>query len=62
MAHNRHGQREEYPLLSISIGVVSLKSEDCSQLDAAQLASLASEAKRHAKAIPGYSLHIIEAV
>jgi EAL domain-containing protein (putative c-di-GMP-specific phosphodiesterase class I)/GGDEF domain-containing protein len=60
VAHNRHGQREEFPLLSLSIGVVILKAEDGERLDAGQLASLASEAKRHAKAVPGYSLHIME--
>lgn len=61
VAHNRHGQREEFPLLSLSIGVVTLRPEHCARLDASQLAGLASEAKRHAKAVPGYSLHIIEA-
>ncbi|WP_271103639.1 bifunctional diguanylate cyclase/phosphodiesterase [Pseudomonas tohonis] len=61
IAHNRHGEREEFPLLSLSIGVVNLRAEACSHLDASQLAALASEAKRHAKAVPGYSLHIIDA-
>ncbi|HBX54166.1 bifunctional diguanylate cyclase/phosphodiesterase [Pseudomonas sp. UBA2684] len=60
VAHNRQGQREEFPLLSLSLGVVHLHSEQCGQLDAGQLAGLASEAKRHAKAVPGYSLHIID--
>ena len=60
VAHNRHGQREEFALLSLSLGVVHLRAEQCAQLDAGQLASLASEAKRHAKAVPGYSLHIID--
>jgi diguanylate cyclase (GGDEF)-like protein len=59
-AHNRQGQRQEFPLLSLSLGVVHLRPEQCAELDAAQLASLASEAKRHAKAVPGYSLHIID--
>jgi len=59
-AHNRQGQRQEYALLSLSIGVVYLHSDDCAQLDASRLAELASEAKRHAKAIPGYSLHILD--
>lgn len=62
IAHNRNGQREEFPLLSLSIGVVNLTPEACSQLDAGQLAGLASEAKRYAKAVPGYSLHILDAV
>lgn len=62
IAHNRSGQREKFPLLSLSIGVVNLTPEACSQLDAGQLAGLASEAKRHAKAVPGYSLYILDAV
>ena len=61
VAHNRQGQRQEYPLLSLSIGVVQLQELDCPHLDAAQLAEMASDAKRGAKAIPGYSVHIIEA-
>ncbi|MGA4637067.1 bifunctional diguanylate cyclase/phosphodiesterase [Pseudomonas solani] len=62
IAHNRRGEREEFPLLSLSIGVVNLSAEACAHLDASQLAALASEAKRHAKEVPGYSLHIIDAV
>lgn len=61
VAHNRQGQREEFPLLSLSIGVVHLKPGASSRLDASHLAALASEAKRHAKAMPGYSLHILTA-
>ncbi len=61
IARNRQGQREEYPLLSLSLGVVQLSGAACETLDADQLASLASEAKRQAKAIPGYSLHVIQA-
>lgn len=61
IAHNRQGQREEYPLLSLSVGVVHLPAEACQGMDAAHLATLASEAKRQAKAVPGYSLHLIEA-
>ncbi len=60
VAHNRQGQRQEFPLLSLSLGVVHLHPQHCAQLDASQLAGLASEAKRHAKAVPGYSLHIID--
>lgn len=59
VAHNRQGQRQEFPLLSLSLGVVHLKASACERLDAGQLASAASEAKRHAKEKPGYSLHII---
>lgn len=62
VAHNRQGQREEFPLLSLSVGVVQLQAGACANLDAAQLASLASEAKRHAKAIPGYSMHVLDSL
>jgi EAL domain-containing protein (putative c-di-GMP-specific phosphodiesterase class I)/GGDEF domain-containing protein len=60
VSHNRKGQREEFPLLSLSLGVVHLHPASCATLDAAQLAGLASEAKRQAKNVPGYSLHIID--
>lgn len=60
VSHNRQGRREEFALLSLSIGVVQLHPQSCAQLDAAQLAGLASEAKRQAKAVPGYSLHILD--
>ncbi|MEN0105919.1 MAG: bifunctional diguanylate cyclase/phosphodiesterase, partial [Pseudomonas sp.] len=60
IAHNRKGQREEFPLLSLSLGVVQLHPASCANLDAAQLAGLASEAKRQAKHVPGYSLQIID--
>jgi EAL domain-containing protein (putative c-di-GMP-specific phosphodiesterase class I)/GGDEF domain-containing protein len=60
VAHDRVGKRQEFALLSLSLGVVRLRAEQCAQLDANQLAGLASEAKRHAKAVPGYSLHIID--
>ena len=60
VAHDRNGKRREYALLSLSLGAVHVHPEQCAQLDAGQLAALASEAKRHAKAVPGYSLHIID--
>ena len=60
VAHNRKGRREEFPLLSLSVGVVQLQAKDGVAMDAGQLAELASEAKRRAKAIPGYSLHVLE--
>jgi len=60
ISHNRQGLRQEFPLLSLSLGVVRLRPQACGQLDASQLAGLASEAKRQAKAVPGYSLHIID--
>ncbi|UTW08583.1 bifunctional diguanylate cyclase/phosphodiesterase [Pseudomonas benzenivorans] len=59
-SYNRLGQRQDFPLLSLSLGVVQLRGGHAPQLDADQLAALASEAKRQAKAIPGYSLHIID--
>ena len=59
VSHNRQGARQEFPLLSLSVGVVHLKPSACTNMDAAQLASAASEAKRHAKQMPGYSLHIL---
>ena len=60
VSHNRHDQREEFPLLSLSLGVVHLHPEHCHLLDASELAALASQAKRQAKAVPGYSLHVID--
>ncbi|NNJ14317.1 EAL and GGDEF domain-containing protein [Pseudomonas putida CSV86] len=53
IAHNRLGQRQEFPLLSLSIGVVQLRAETCGELDADQLADLASQAKHHAKEVQG---------
>ena len=59
-SHNRQGQQQDFPLLSLSLGVVHLRPEACTHLDASQLAELASQAKHHAKAVPGYSLHILD--
>ncbi|QXI39729.1 bifunctional diguanylate cyclase/phosphodiesterase [Pseudomonas xantholysinigenes] len=61
IAHNRQGQRETFDLLSLSIGVVWLTAHSGSQLDAGQLAELASQAKRQAKESSGSSLSLIEA-
>ena len=60
ISHNRQGQREEFPLLSLSLGVVHLHPQHCPLLDASELAGLASEAKRQAKAVSGYSLQVID--
>jgi len=60
IASNRQGQRQEFPLLSLSIGVVHLKPQSCTLLDPAQLAELASQAKHHAKNVPGHSIHVID--
>ncbi|MBI6621409.1 EAL and GGDEF domain-containing protein, partial [Pseudomonas corrugata] len=59
-ALNRQGVRQEFALLSLSIGVVHLRSEACAGLDASQLAELASQAKHHAKEIVGGSLYLID--
>lgn len=62
IAPNRQGIRQEFPLLSLSIGVVHLHPEACAQLDASQLAEMASQAKHHAKNVPGYSVHLIDSL
>ena len=62
IAPNRQGMRQEFPLLSLSIGVVHLHPEACPQLDASQLAEMASQAKHHAKNVPGYSVHVIDSL
>jgi diguanylate cyclase (GGDEF)-like protein len=59
-ALNRQGQRQEFALLSLSIGVVHLHPESCSEVDASQLAELASQAKHYAKEVIGSSLHVID--
>lgn len=59
-ALNRQGQRQDFPLLSLSIGVVHLRPEACANLDASQLAELASQAKHYAKDIAGASVHVID--
>jgi EAL domain-containing protein (putative c-di-GMP-specific phosphodiesterase class I)/GGDEF domain-containing protein len=62
IAPNRQGVRQEFPLLSLSIGVVHLHPEACAQLDASQLAEMVSQAKHHAKNVPGYSVHLIDSM
>ncbi|MBX9410366.1 EAL and GGDEF domain-containing protein [Pseudomonas baetica] len=62
IAPNRQGVRQEFPLLSLSIGVVHLHPEACAQLDASQLAEMASQAKHHAKNVPGYSVHLLDTI
>jgi hypothetical protein len=57
---NRQGVRQEFALLSLSIGVVHLRAEACEELDASQLAELASQAKHHAKDILGGSVYLVE--
>lgn len=60
MALNRQGQRQEFALLSLSIGVVHLRPEACEVLSASQLAELASQAKHYAKEVIGASIHVID--
>ncbi|AZC19976.1 MULTISPECIES: bifunctional diguanylate cyclase/phosphodiesterase [Pseudomonas] len=62
VAPNRQGIRQEFPLLSLSIGVVHLYPQACGQLDSSQLAELASQAKHHAKNVQGYSVHVIDSL
>ncbi|WP_047229656.1 bifunctional diguanylate cyclase/phosphodiesterase [Pseudomonas brassicacearum] len=59
-ALNRQGVRQEFALLSLSIGVVHLRAEACGELDASQLAELASQAKHHAKEILGGSVYLVD--
>jgi diguanylate cyclase (GGDEF)-like protein len=59
-SHNRHGVREEFALLSLSIGIVHLHARDCAALDSGTLAEMASQAKHRAKEVSGNSLHVIE--
>jgi diguanylate cyclase (GGDEF)-like protein len=61
-APNRQGVRQEFPLLSLSIGVVHLHPQVCAQLDASQLAEMASQAKHHAKNVQGWSVHVIDSL
>ncbi|MFF7708086.1 EAL domain-containing protein [Pseudomonas sp. NPDC007930] len=61
VSHNRQGQRQEFPLLSLSVGVVHLAPEACAGLDAERLAELASEAKHHAKDVSGSCIYVLEA-
>jgi GGDEF domain-containing protein len=42
IASNRQDVRQEFPLLSLSIGVMHLHPQACAQLDASQLAEMAS--------------------
>ena len=62
IAPNRQGIRQEFPLLSLSIGVVHLHPAACAELDASQLAEMASQAKHHAKNVPGYSVHVLDTI
>ncbi len=60
IAEGRQGGQQRYPLLSLSVGAVHLKPDSTTELDAARLASLASEAKRQAKQDAGFSLYTID--
>jgi len=60
IASNRQGLRQTFALLSLSIGVVLLHPHACAELDAGQLAELASQAKHRAKDMPGQSIYRID--
>lgn len=62
VAPNRQGVRQEFELLSLSIGVVHLRPEACATLDASQLAEMASQAKHHAKGVVGFSVYLLDVV
>ncbi|MCV2220692.1 bifunctional diguanylate cyclase/phosphodiesterase [Pseudomonas mercuritolerans] len=62
VAPNRQGVRQEFALLSLSIGVVHLRPEACAALDASQLAEMASQAKHHAKGVVGFSVYLLDAI
>ena len=62
VASNRQGARQEFALLSLSVGVVHLYPQACAQLDASRLAELASQAKHHAKGTAGYCVHVIDSL
>ncbi|WP_366301517.1 bifunctional diguanylate cyclase/phosphodiesterase [Pseudomonas atacamensis] len=62
IAPNRQGVRQEFALLSLSIGVVHLRPEACAALDASQLAEMASQAKHHAKGVVGFSVYLLDAI
>ncbi|WP_130927480.1 bifunctional diguanylate cyclase/phosphodiesterase [Pseudomonas sp. Sample_14] len=62
VAPNRQGVRQEFALLSLSIGVVHLRPEACAALDASQLAEMASQAKHHAKGVVGFSVYLLDVV
>jgi hypothetical protein len=57
---DREGKPQQFPLLTLSIGVVRVHANNGCRLDSDDLANLASQAKHQAKAEPGYSLHIID--
>ncbi|URM27433.1 hypothetical protein LLY42_27060 [Pseudomonas frederiksbergensis] len=41
---------------------VPLPIQSCGQLDASQLAEMASQTKHHTKNVPGYSVHMIDSL
>jgi hypothetical protein len=41
---------------------VHLHPQACGQLDASQLAEMASQAKHHAKNVQGFSVHVIDSL
>ena len=61
VAESRQGGTQRYPLLSLSVGAVELSPGCGEAMDAAQLAALASDAKRLAKRQAGFSCHLLHA-
>ncbi|HCC83007.1 MAG TPA: diguanylate phosphodiesterase, partial [Methylophaga sp.] len=55
-AYDRHGQQVFYPLLSLSIGAVTISDFDY-LIDETDLAEHATKAKSKAKKMPGNSLY-----
>ncbi len=60
VAEGRQGVTQRYPLLSLSVGAVCLHPDPGVDCDAAQLAALASEAKRQAKLQAGFSVYRLD--
>ncbi|MGK9064337.1 bifunctional diguanylate cyclase/phosphodiesterase [Stutzerimonas chloritidismutans] len=60
VAEGRQGGEEQFSLLSLSVGAVSLRPGSRTNMDADRLAALASEAKRSAKQKPGFSMHVLD--
>lgn len=60
VAEGRQGGEEQFSLLSLSVGAVSLRPGSRTNMDADRLAALASEAKRSAKQKPGFSMYVLD--
>ena len=56
LAESREGSQKHYPVMSLSIGVITIDQQQ--YLSHAEIAELASHAKHHAKHITGNSIFI----